>query len=491
MFENHLQIRPSPKLMESMRALGYTSDVAVADIVDNSLDAGASSIEIRGDVSDEPAWLWVSDNGQGMTLTQMVEALKLAAVSSVDARGENDLGRFGLGLKTASFSQCRRLTVISRRDGVTHGIRFDLDELRESDDWSVRRLEESDLGEVPGFQEFSKQEFGTLVCWQKLDRLMESRSSGAAGMGEVIAELRAHLGLTFHRLLAPEDHIRGGLSMVLNGRAVQPIDPFLRQNRAVEMTSPEAIKIGNDTIKVQAFTLPDSSLITGPDAERKDLRDGMYAAQGFYFYRNRRLISHGGWANLGGRRDSTKHSRILVDLPNSTDDQWQLDVMKNKVVPPASVRRQLARFYEVGSRKSGRIISYRGRRVSSPDVEYAWIPVTERGGFRYEPNIEHPVLDDALTDLSQTQRDKMVRALRHLGLLIPYGDIRRRMSIDDEVPAREHQDALVQHVLDVVATLELDLLSPETVGAVLQHIEPFAGRRDLEQIIARAAQAHR
>ncbi|EXF26009.1 hypothetical protein BG28_06220 [Nesterenkonia sp. AN1] len=472
--------------MESMRALGYTSDVAVADIVDNSLDAGASSIEIRGDVSDDPTWIWVSDNGHGMTLNEMVEALKLAAVSSVDARGDHDLGRFGLGLKTASFSQCRRLTLVSKRDGATNGIRFDLDELRESEDWSVRQLDEAELREVPGFEAFSEQQFGTLVCWEKLDRLMESRSQGAEGMGEVITELRSHLGLTFHRLMAPEDQFRARLSIVLNGRAIQPVDPFLRHNRAVEMTSPEVIKIGNDVIKVQAFTLPDSSRITGPDAQRKDLRDGMFAAQGFYFYRNRRLISHGGWAAIGGRRDATKHSRILVDLPNSTDDQWQLDVMKNKVVPPASVRRQLMRFYEVGSRRSGRIISYRGRRVSNPDVEYAWIPVTERGGFRYEPNVEHPVLDDALDDLSCAQRNKVVLAMKHLGLLIPYGDIRRRMSIEDEMPARDNQDALIQHARDVAEALELNWQDPQSVKDVLKQVEPFAGRRDLDQIITLA-----
>lgn len=175
-----------------------------------------------------------------------------------------------------------------------------------------------------------------------------------------------------------------------------------------------------------------------------------------------------------------------MDLPNSSDDQWQLDVMKNKVVPPASVRRQLMRFYEVGSRKSGRIISYRGRRVPNPDVEYAWIPVSERGGFRYEPNIEHPVLDDALNDLSKTQRDKMILALKHLGLLIPYGDIRRRMSIEDEVPARDNQEALIQHALDVAAALELKWGDSQAVKAVLQQVEPFAGRRDLDQIIAMA-----
>lgn len=487
MTDLRLQIHPSPKLMESMRALGYTTEVAVADIVDNSLDAGAKLVHVKGDVSDSPQWLWVFDDGSGMTLDEMVGALRLAAVSSIDERRGSDLGRFGLGLKTATFSQCRRLTLVSRKDGETQGVCFDLDELLEESDWSVRRLTPLELEAVPGFEQLDRFTSGTLVCWEKLDRLLESRPPGASGMGEALSSLKTHLGMTFHRWIEPENRTSRGLRLLLNGHQVRAIDPFIRHNRAVDSTAPETIRVGGDAIVVQAFTLPDSSKITGDDAEREDLGEGMFGAQGFYFYRNRRLISHGGWASIGSRRDLTKHSRILVDLPNTIDDIWQLDVMKNKVVPPAAVRRQLSRFYTVGGRRSGRVISYRGRRESTDSVEYAWVPVTERGAFRYEPNPNHPILAEAVEDLDERQRSKILKAVQHLGLLIPYGEIRRRMSVDDEKPSRDQLESLVEHATEIIRIIGLHGADARELEQVLGSVEPFAGRRDLDVIVAEVA----
>lgn len=491
MSDTHLRINPGPKLMESIRSLGYTPEVAVADVIDNSLDAGSSRIEVGGDVSDIPEWLWIADDGTGMTIDQMADALRLGAVSSLDSRGHEALGRFGLGLKTASFSQCRSLSLVSKKDGETNAVCFDLDELQATGDWTVRRLEPQERAELPGAATLEDWESGTLVCWQKLDRLMGDGQPSATRIGEVLSELRSHLSLTFHRWLAPESSRFRKVELLINGRPVEPRDPFLRHNPAVEMTDPERIASGDDQIVVQAFTLPDGSRITGPDAEREDLGEGMYAAQGFYFYRNRRLISHGGWANLGSRRDATKHSRILVDLPSSADEMWQLDVMKNKVVPPTGVRRQLNRFYGVGRKKSERVISYRGRRVESGEVEYAWIPIEERGGFRYEPNEKHPILADALADLDPRQQKTVLKAIRDLGLLIPYAEIRRRMSVDGEIPHREQEEALVQYARSVVPLIGLDWNDMPRVEQVLSMVDPFSGRRDLKRILERAAMTAR
>lgn len=488
MLENHLRISPGPKLMESIRSLGYAPEVAVADLIDNSLDAAASQVEVGADMSEAPEWIWIADDGHGMSLEEMREALRLGAVSSVDARADDALGRFGLGLKTASFSQGRSLTLISKKEGGgLGGVRFDLDELRAAGDWVINRLDVAEIESIPGVSTLRKWDSGTLVCWKKLDRFLGEGPPTAARMGEVLTTLRDHLSLTFHRWIAPENRRFRKITLLVNGRPVQPRDPFLRHNPAVQMTEPERITSGGETVMVQAFTLPDRSRITGPDAEREDLGEGMYAAQGFYFYRNRRLLSHGGWVNLGSRRDATKHSRILVDLPNSADETWQLDVKKDSVIPPRGIRRQLNRFYGVGRKKSESIITYRGRRAQSGEVEYAWVPIEERGGFRYEPNHNHPILIDALAELEPRQRRSVLRAVRDLGLLIPYAEIRRRMSVDGEVPHREQKDVLVQYAIDVVPVLGLRWEAMAEVEERLSEIEPFAGRRDLKSILEEAA----
>lgn len=205
-------------LIEGLRDIGYSLETAISDIIDNSITAGAHRIDIVTETySDEP-YIAIIDDGLGMTEDELVAAMRPGSRNPLATRDEPDLGRFGLGLKSASFSQCRRLTVVSRRSGQTSAAIWDLDDVAERNEWAVQLPDHFDL--IPGIEKLGQH--GTLVLWQKLDRLNGGYSHSAAKRAEVInhriAETERHLRLVFHRFMEDAKPMR----ILLNGRLLRP-----------------------------------------------------------------------------------------------------------------------------------------------------------------------------------------------------------------------------------------------------------------------------
>lgn len=484
-----IPIPPSTRLMESMRALGYDPEVAVADVIDNSITAGARTVEVRADVSENPSFLWILDDGRGMSLGQMVEALTLGEVSSVDAREAEDLGRFGLGLKTASFSQARSLTVVSRTSMGTSALLWDLDDAQQSGEWEVSLLDQATTHALPGFDALDELGTGTLVLWRKLDRLLQDTRLPTQRMAQLSQDIRRHLALTFHRFL--EGPTSSRLAIIVNGTRVDPLDPFMRSNPATQSTAPEKVALRNSIVGIIAHVLPHASKYSVEEASRDDLNAGLFENQGFYFYRNHRLISHGGWSQLARKSDLMKYSRVQVDLPNTLDDLWHLDIKKEHLKPPQELRPALERFIRNGQRKSARIISYRGRRKNSDDIQYVWNYVEERGTFRYEPNLEHPLLEDALLSLDSRGQQVLRRVVEDLAAFLPFSDIHKRMSVESKRPQPEEDvKKMAVRAARLVDVMDLSLENQRHVHDVLSGVEPFLGRRDLDLIIDMARAHH-
>lgn len=156
-------------LIESLRAFGYTLPAAVADLVDNSISARAHTVSITAHWAGPDSWIAVVDDGQGMTEAELIEAMRAGSQSPREARRRDDLGRFGLGLKTASFSQARELTVRTRRDNATAERRWDLDVVAESGEWRLlREIDEQSRRLLP----VDAMEMGTGVLWRRMDRVV-------------------------------------------------------------------------------------------------------------------------------------------------------------------------------------------------------------------------------------------------------------------------------------------------------------------------------
>lgn len=282
-------------LIQSLRDIGYSCETALADIIDNSITAGAKSVQIMSDASSTEPALGILDDGRGMSFEELVEAMRPGTRSPLVSRDVNDLGRFGLGLKSASFSQCKRLTVVTRQKGIFSGATWDLDVVARTDRWDIEIHDEQD--EIPWADQLSND--GTLVVWRSLDRLSGGLDHDLRKQAEYInrsiAGAERHVRLVFHRFMSEG---RSPLVIQLNGRKLEPIDPFGTRFSTHQSDRPDRLELKNGVVEFQSFTLPHHKSISAADWNELGGPEGHLRSQGFYVYRGRRLIIAGSWLGL-------------------------------------------------------------------------------------------------------------------------------------------------------------------------------------------------
>ena len=308
-------------MLEALRGLGYSTADALADIVDNSISAGASEvcIDFRWE-GGEGAFVSVLDDGRGMDDPELEAAMRLGEKSPLDERSADDLGRFGMGLKTASFSQCRSLTVVSKREGAAATcLRWDLDEIAARDDGAWALIEGAAEGSQERLAPLDGHPSGTLVLWEKMDRII-SEGCNANHFLELIDRVETRLSMIFHRLLEGRMPV---LRLRINGKAVEPWDPFLTGHPAKPWNSPVERKwTPAGMVEVECHVLPHKDMLTTTVCDQAAGPDGWNSQQGFYVYRNGRLLLAGGWLGLGqgrawNREEAQKLARIRLDIPNT------------------------------------------------------------------------------------------------------------------------------------------------------------------------------
>jgi hypothetical protein len=401
----------APALVESIRSLGYSLESAVADLIDNSITAGAATVKIRFSPYGDP-YLAILDDGRGMGPDELTTAMRHGSRNPSEPRSADDLGRFGLGLKTASLSQCRRLTVVSRRDGILSARCWDIDLIYEREDWILLGLEPEEIRCLPLVIELEEQGTGTLVIWQNLDRLGIGEVSIEMALGEKLDRACDHLALVFHRFLNGEAGRR--LKILINGQPIEPVDPFLRSHKATLQLHEENVVIEGHTVTIRPYILPHISKLSAADLECAGGEVGLRTQQGFYIYRNYRLILWGTWFRLVRQEELTKLARVLVDIPNALDHLWTLDIKKSMAYPPEVVRQNLRRIVGRIADGSRRVYRFRGRKVKCDDLIPFWDRVQGRGGgISYLINRKHPLISAMLTRLDNDREGKGI-----LGLLL-------------------------------------------------------------------------
>lgn len=255
-------------LIEAMRDIGYSFEAAVADIVDNSIAANARIVEVRYGWSDGGPWISIVDDGDGMSRDQLLEAMKLGSKSPLLKRDADDLGRFGLGLKTASFSQCRHLSVVTRKEGVTSAFAWDLDRIAETDDWTLIELSDREIEALPGSDLLGA--VGTVVTWLKLDRMELAGANEAAShaaLNEAMGTVRQHVARVYHRFLSGEPG-KARITLRVNALEVEPFDPFHEKSLATDCLPREVVTIDGAQIEIRPFILPHHSKVSARDYER-------------------------------------------------------------------------------------------------------------------------------------------------------------------------------------------------------------------------------
>ncbi len=475
-------------MLEALRGLGYSTAAALADIVDNSVAAGAGEVRIQFTWDERLSQVAVLDDGLGMDDGELERAMRLGEKSPLDPREPGDLGRFGIGLKTASFSQCRRLTVTSTKDGERHCLRWDLDALAASRDDEWRLFE----GPAPGSEELLSpiigRNRGTLVIWEVMDRIVTPGYT-VQDFLDLVDRVQRHLAMVFHRYLQGP---RPRLLLLVNGNPVEPWDPFMADHPAKPWQSPVAsMQTKSGRVEVQCHVLPHKDRLTAREHESSAGPEGWTAQQGFYVYRNERLLVASGWLGLGQGRAWTKEeahrlARIRLDIPNTADADWKLDIRKSTARPPVSLRSWLTRLADDTRERARSVFAYRGQPAPGAGgvpLEQAWRAEQTRSGMRYRIDGRHPAVSAVLEGAGALL--PLVNAmLRVVEETVPVQRIWLDTAEGKETPRTGFSGEPTEQVVEVLQALFEDLvtrkgmsvrLARQTLGAT----EPFQNYPEL------------
>ena len=353
---------------------------------------------------------------------------------------------------------------------------WDLDIVTETQGWTVGVLERNEVQALPFLDELLKYQSGTLVIWQKLDRLADGDPGDGSLLSERMVQVGDHLALVFHRYLSGSP---ARLTIDINAQPILPIDPFLEHEGAVAGEE-ERLSLGGQYIVLRAFTLPHISRLTKAQIEKAGGEVGLRRQQGFYVYRNQRLIVWGTWFKMFRQEELTKSTRVRVDVPNALDHMWSLDIKKSTASPPASIRDRLRGLVPTLVRPSQEANRYRGRIAHERGIETIWQRVVDRDGIRYEINRNHPIvagLRETVEDSLLPELDNVFQAIQgSLPIEALYNDRandqigHRRDSIDSDAVAAQLEE-LARQMLDAFADRRQEQLR---LIDRLATIEPFA-----------------
>jgi hypothetical protein len=461
-------------LIEAMRDIGYSLETALADIIDNSITADAGKIQILFDARSSQPSLAVLDDGNGMSSKELIAAMRPGSRSPLEDRSSADLGRFGLGLKTASFSQCRSLTVVTRQSGKTHAARWDLDYVAEKDDWLLQQPPAFDLDSVPFYKKLGPK--GTLIVWEKLDRLAD-RTSGSGLADHILDRLdsaRRHLELVFHRFLDGERGLPR-VRILMNGSSLVPFDPFHSRHPATQRLARDEIKVDGRKVIVEPYVLPHHGKVSPQEWDRYAGEGGYSKNQGFYLYRGGRLIIHGTWFRLARQTELTKLARVKVEMPNGLDHLWKIDVKKAFAQPPFVVRERLRRIIEQIATPAKRVYTARGQRLVADSAAVLWHRRVDKGRISYEINRDHPMLRHLIEELPDERGSEIETLLKGIERAFPVDAVFSDAAGDPtqiEAPPipPEELSALIGFTVRVFLSRNIDV---EGVLSELHRTEPY------------------
>lgn len=441
--------KPSPKsTINSYRSFGYNLSTAIADIIDNSISASANEIHIEYRWYGRDSFICISDNGIGMNKDELVLAMTPGSKDPEEVRNEKDLGRFGMGLKTASFSQCKRLTCITKRENYATIKRcWDIDFINQEKEWQLLNY----VSNVSFINKIDEQSSGTLVLWEKLDRIVGdadvSNESVKNAFYQEMINVKEHLRLVFHKFIESKR-----VKIIFQNEDIEPYNPFLLNlSPKPEMGLPETF--GN--VEITYFILPHMSEIGKESYEKTGGSLGWFQQQGFYIYRGDRLLVAGDWLGIEKKRDYSKLARIAVSITNANDFNWHLDIKKSTAIPPIEIRRELSRIAKIAIMKSAKIYNWRGQKTvsefSNSNHEPLWSDLKTREGIKkYKINRKHPIIHSLLAENNKLAG----KALKLLEDNVPLEMI---LSNQNEDPAYHELEKVTEQPSDDLIKLAIEL----------------------------------
>lgn len=469
---------PNPKsTINSYRSFGYNLSTAIADIIDNSISALASEIKVEFEWKGRDSFIIILDNGSGMTREEVVMAMTPGSKDPEDERHCDDLGRFGMGLKTASFSQCKRLTCVSKFQGCDTIKRcWDIDFINQENEWQLLDFVSDDAF----IERISLQKSGTLVLWEKLDRIVgDSDSSNERVKNAFYQEMinvKKHLSLVFHKFIE-----KGKVKILFQNQELEPYNPFLLNISP----KPEMGPFENfDNVEIVYFILPHMSSIGREDYEKTGGPLGWFQDQGFYVYRGDRLLVAGDWLGIEKKREYSKLARISINFPNSNDFNWHLDIKKSTAIPPIEIRKELQRISKVAIMKSAKTYNWRGQKIISQTLnsnyQTLWTDVKTRDGIKkYKINRDHPIINSLLSESNKLT----IKALKLLEDNVPIELILSNQNEDpsfhelekiSDIPSQELIDLAIElHNINILQGVPSSLAKQQIMNSTPFNLYPL------------------
>lgn len=467
---------PSPSvLMNSMRSIGYTFKTALADIIDNSISAAAKNVYVNVPINDDDLFITILDDGNGMSRNDLFNAMKYGSDREYS---HYDLGRFGLGLKSASLSQCRILTVVSKSQNSISAFQWNLDSVIQDKKWDCIELDEIEIFDIPNADRLMDMNMGTLIVWQNFD-IAYKKSNGRIReyLSDEMAEAEKHLRLVFHRFLSNKFK---PFKIYVNNDPIVALDPFLEDHPKTDTRKVSEINMDGGIIKVQPFILPHMSDLSDSDINKLGGIEALRNDQGFYIYRNDRLIIYGKWFRLSSASISPellKYGRIKVDIPNTLDDIWDIDIKKQNATIPRQVLNNLKKaVFDVCSRSKDKT-SKRVRLTLDRDDNKIWNKSLNKNQKEsYFINKESVFVKNFLDDFDDKDKRKILNFIDVISSAIPFDDIYNSIcnkNNSDELQDEQLEAIILEGVAQFKRIKELIQQSNDIVMNVLSEYEPF------------------
>ncbi len=461
-------------MIETFRAIGYNIETAIADIIDNSISAAAKNIWIDFIWNGKDTTISIKDDGIGMNNKELIQALRPGSKNPLDDRNPKDLGRFGLGLKTASFSQCRQLTVLSKKENYNLIFwTWDLDFVKQTGSWKLIKYPPDNVF----IQQFEKANSGTIVIWNQIDRLVNGVSTDSEDslnkFLEIMEKVKLHLGMVFHRFIE-----QNKINLHFQNRKIQAWNPFLLGEKGLQPFPDEPLS--NGLVVLKGFVLPHKSKISEETYKKAEGPKGWNEQQGFYIYRNERLLVAGDWLGMFRKEEHYKLARIQIDLPNNLDKEWQIDIKKSIARPPLGLRNQLKQIAGKVRSQAVEVYRHKGkilqRKYSTEEFHTIWNEKIRHGKRFYEINREHPFVKNILAK-GDTGKSDLSTLLKFIEETVPVSLITIRESEQPEIQGQpfegiDHEPirfAMKQMYNSLIAKGRTD----EQAKGLILSIEPF------------------
>lgn len=412
-------------LLHSLRSVGYSEESAIADIVDNAISASANEIRITFDWEKQE--VSIIDNGEGMEKDELYKNMQIGSSDPSASRSSKDLGRFGMGMKTAAFSLGRKVTVVTTKNNKMSNASWDLDKVGNLGWQLIVEDDDKYCHYLDGIEDH-----GTAVIISSLDNLIDESDlkKAKAHFFYVIDKVEQHLRLVFHRFITEDD-----LKIFANSnKPLSAWDPFVLDNPATQELSEDEIWDPNfkTCTYVQPYVLPHKTKFNSDqDYDMAGGFKGWNRHQGIYLYRNKRLIIYGTWFDLIRKEPAFNLARIKIDISSDADEDWKIDIKKSRASLPVFLRDRIINSIEDCVGRSAKVFNSRGaytkKGIAAPNLDYVWEQIRNNGNYSFKINKKHTILNSIRKQLDDDGKNQL-RA--YLSLVENFAPFMRNSIVD-------------------------------------------------------------